>query len=47
MKIFLAAQRFLNDDDVKEAVKKWLIFTSDHVLRGGDTENALIIVKTV
>jgi hypothetical protein len=24
LKYFLAGQRFLNDDDVKEAVKKWL-----------------------
>jgi hypothetical protein len=38
LKKFLAGQRFKNDEDVKRAVQKWLVFTGGYVLRRGNTE---------
>jgi hypothetical protein len=39
LKKFLAGQRLLKDDYVKETVKKWLsVVTGGHVQQVGDTE---------
>jgi hypothetical protein len=53
LKKFLADQRFLNDDDVKEAVKKWQSSRRPRSTRRGYRNwcpvmiNTLIMVETV